>query len=233
MRTVLLVCAFTAFAIGSAAKSKTSYRPVGISPALRSQYEAALSELAGGRTEAAANLARLGTLPDHIYVQFEGPAPCVQAGRNALSNWNVTLGTDLFVEDATRSTVTVHFQNDVFYGSERVAGLNSWTRELDSYGFVVIYGQIQVATKLPWGRSLSKSQIEKTTMHELGHLLGLPDESSSDQMMGPLAADRETRAQMPEVESILEYARQMKQLADSIRPAPVSRVPKIYHLKEG
>lgn len=204
-----------------------------LSPSLRVQYELAVSALLAGNPAEAAKRAKLASLPKLVTVKIErdDDDSHLAAARSAMQKWNDSLGYGLFQEVDGDANVVITYAKQVRSGRSLVAGLNNWTRTIDSNDELSLQSSISIATRSPRGSALSQAQVEKTTLHELGHLLGLDDESSSDALMGPLSLDHEPTINTPALIGLTELSRQAEEISAAAAISKPKKTPKIFRFK--
>lgn len=183
-----IAAATAVMAIFTALAAKTGYKPdAGADPSI----SLALVEQAFGRSRNATShlkVARISTTTiyfDTSYYSGARAADLSRWGRQALSQWNALSADATFVESARRwnADVVIEFTERVDSPNGIVAGFAQWTRGTSGN----VDGYIRISNRTLGGGQMSASQIRKTISHELGHILGLDDESDSSRTMGPIS----------------------------------------------
>lgn len=240
-RAATLAVSALALLVVSEAVSNTSSRRIapGMTPSLRNQLGLAVAELMFGSAPRGASRAKAAAIPSRLTVRFECDTQSANRfdslssiGRDSIKRWNQLLDASVFVETDGDAQVVISFQKQVRYQGSLVAGLNTWTRRVADGGDLQVLASIEISTNGPSGTALTTGQIRKTTMHELGHLVGLDDHHSSRHLMGPLSSDPTGESLPPSVESLVEFNRLVQEIVVAVPVTPASRVPKIFRLKE-
>jgi len=112
--------------------------------------------------------------------------------RNALDQWQSCLqGEVVFVESpANQADLQIVFRPTTRFNGRDVMGLATTRRSVKAwYGDEFTYrvtGSIEIATYTPDGKFASLETMTNTTLHEVGHFLGLDDSRGKGFVMGPI-----------------------------------------------
>ena len=161
-----------------------------ITPQIRNSLGLALTEMAFGSQKRAKAHAETVATPRNIRVYISAPGlnqsratkmrSCAQF---SLDSWNTNTNENTFVEvfDSQLADVNLILMNDVYEGRTKLAGHASWSRTSNGNG-PSLSATIRISSRDFFGALLSESQIKKSISHELGHILGLDDDSQSNLM---------------------------------------------------
>lgn len=238
MKRIVSIAAVVLAIIGIANSSERirgSKLPSFATASLRAQYGLALAEFMFGDAARAVDRAKVTGLPRLITVKFESDSSEEHKliARNAIARWNEELGFDLFLEVNSPANVVVSFNRRVWLGDSLVAGLNEWTRTISPEGELRIEARIDIATHRPGGDKLTDSQLEKTTLHEFGHLLGLKDEHDSNKLMGPLSLSGDSSVHSLEIENVRRFASTVDEIGTIAPASRLKKAPRIFRFKDG
>jgi predicted Zn-dependent protease len=189
-----------AFCLAAAmATAAAPMRDPRIQERLYTHLDRASDALEGGRFAEARTTAEMILLASQVRVRLDlAQAPLDQvptarsAFESAVRDWEIALDGEVDFVDAAGgpADVTVAYKGHVVDGGTHVAGLAEWRRKVlhwsgDDYSYQVL-ATIQVRTLNPNGRRLEEAAVKATTMHEIGHVLGLDDSPRVGDVMGPL-----------------------------------------------
>ncbi len=161
-----------------------------ITPQIRQSLGLALTEMAFGNQKRARAHADSVSAPSNLKVFVStngiGSARAKQVKEWAgecMDYWNATMESTTFSEtnDPSTADVFMTIQNQVNMNGTKVAGLAEWNRSSSGNG-LNLSARIQISSKDYFGSNLSEAQLKKAITHELGHILGLNDDCSSNLM---------------------------------------------------
>jgi len=122
------------------------------------------------------------------------------------------------VDDAEVADVRVFLVDEIQRDGYNSGGTIRWERAIvptDAGGFETRYrAEITLALSGPNGRKLNSNQMVHAAAHELGHVLGLQDNSEVGNIMGPL--DLRKPARKPSESEILALT-EVRALANDLR----------------
>lgn len=116
--------------------------------------------------------------------------------RRALDIWQDSLGGDVvFVEaPANQADLVIEFKAGRISNGHEFMGLATTRRSVrEWFGGEFTYrvtGAIEVATQTPQGQVVNLDVLMNTTLHEIGHYLGLDDSRGKGLVMGPINLQR-------------------------------------------
>jgi hypothetical protein len=206
----------------------------------RQTITVALAEMAVGDATRGTSLAASFAAPTTVSIYVTTAARIDESrardlhrwATKSIEEWNGSLGSSQFVMADRRSEadVVLEFSDRVSRNGRLLAGHTEWVRRV-SYRTgspqVSIEATVEVSNRLPSGNEMSESQVCKTVLHELGHLLGLDHSSRDSDVMGRIGSGG---AALGEEESTAAHAaRAASSIALRSTPqAARSRKPKIF-----
>ncbi|AIE84730.1 matrixin family metalloprotease [Fimbriimonas ginsengisoli] len=199
---LLSTVALAAFQASALHRSPSGARSL-ILPEVQHHLDDARDCSANGTPEVAAAHANLVLVGDEVKynVQFISVpdrlhARCLKSMEGAFDVWERALDDTITfreVADPTQADVVIRFKPGVNMGKEPVAGYANWKRTLKCDGprvqEVTFKGDLQIRTINLDGQPMPFECVRHEIAHEMGHILGLEDSTSTRDLMGPLDID--------------------------------------------
>ncbi len=127
----------------------------------------------------------------------------------ALSSWEENLNYEVtFIRgEASDADIKIGFRDTVYHLGRSVAGVATWSRQVYNWGnrFTSrVAAEIKIRTLDDGGELVSHDAMLQSSMHEVGHVLGLWDSARVGDLMGPLQRSRPvTKPTDHELESLM------------------------------
>ena len=119
----------------------------------------------------------------------------------AMSLWQKGMADEtlfVIVDSQDEADITINLVEEINKDGHNSGGNISWQRTIEGseeYGFETKYkADINLAVYGPGHRKLNSAQLVHAATHELGHVLGLQDNATVGNIMGPLDLRRPTKA---------------------------------------
>lgn len=142
-------------------------------------------------------------LPDSEMEQAE------EVTSKALSTWEESLNYEVTFmrSEESEADIKIGFRDSVYHLGRSVAGIAVWSRQVYNWGnrFTSrVSAEIKIRTHDENGQLVSPEAMLQTSLHEVGHVLGLWDSARVGDVMGPLMVSRPvTKPTEREIEALL------------------------------
>ena len=128
---------------------------------------------------------------DNSGLDFVTKLKAQNALEKATQEWTRVLNGDVQFEivSGRSADIRVTYNSDVRHIGREVAGVATWSRQVINLNgnFVSrVKADIELRTIHPNGTAMSEDSMTQSSMHELGHVLGLWDSAVVGDVMGPL-----------------------------------------------
>lgn len=203
--------AISLLALASCCLAAADSVPAAVSSDVRAALKKAESAVVAGDFELALALYEGALYPDGVTFAIDRSTLDTDAGwqdkavYQALATWFSELDGDFpvnFVDDVEDAELVLSFVGEIQVTGTDALGLIRLKKNYrwnETRHEVTYSGTIQIVSTPPGG-NLSNAETVDVVMHELGHLLGLADDSRAGSLMGPL--DRGKPLKRPTVREV-------------------------------
>lgn len=205
----------------------TAEKPTLVDSVARQLDHATQSLVEGRHEEAQAyteGLMATGTVSVWFAPKYETVA------RRALTVWEQALGATFVQTDEATADLRIEYRASVTTFGRRVMGLATVSRKVHAWGNDRFThrtcGTLEVSLTDPTGNSVTDDVLLNTTLHEIGHFLGLEDTMTRGRVMGPIdLAHPVLEPTHEEVDCLLDLRAEATSLLDQVALKIAGRHP--------